>query len=50
MQKQDEKGILSIETSWMQMITGITIIHKIKSNDIRQSFDTQTTLLDKVFL
>jgi len=40
--------MLAAEMSWLQRIAGITRLHKIRNDDIRQALDSQTTLQDKI--
>src|SRR6218665_964957 len=35
--KQDEKRILPAEMSWLRRIAGVTRLHKIRTDDIRQA-------------
>src|SRR6218665_2896583 len=40
--------ILTAEMSWLQRITGVTRLQKIRNIDTRQVLGSQTTLLDKI--
>lgn len=46
MQKQDDRRILTAD--WLLKITGISTVHKIRNDDLRQPLGIQITLLDKV--
>src|SRR6218665_226492 len=42
MRKQDEKRILAAKMSWLRRITGVTKLHQIRNDDIRQALGSQT--------
>ncbi len=44
---EDKKRILTAEIIWLQKITGVLILQRIRNGDIRQSFGSQITLLEK---
>ena|SRR6218665_439085 len=48
MRKQDKKRILAAEMNWLRSIAGVTRLHKLINDDIRQALGSQTTLLDSV--